>query len=51
VKLSFKEGQESAMSMVVEVGHGEGEVEGEGEYGDSLGVPHHRRKGLETLMP
>jgi hypothetical protein len=47
VKLSFKEGQERAMSMVVEVGHGEGE----GEYGDSLGVPHHRGKDLETLMP
>jgi hypothetical protein len=30
VKLSFKEGRESAMSMVVEVG--QGEVVGEGEY-------------------
>jgi hypothetical protein len=43
VKLSFKEGRESAMSMVVEVG--------QGEYGDSLGEPCHRGKGLETLMP
>jgi hypothetical protein len=33
------------MSMVVEVGLGEG------EYGDSLGEPHRRGKGLETLMP
>jgi hypothetical protein len=49
VKLSFKEGRDSTMSMVVEVGQGEGEVEG--EYGDSLGEPRHRGKGLETLMP
>jgi hypothetical protein len=32
------------MSMVVEVG------QGEGEYGDSLGEPRRRGKGLETLM-
>jgi hypothetical protein len=49
VKLSFKEGRESAMSMMVEVEKGEGG--GEGEYGDSLGEPYHRGKGLETLMP
>jgi hypothetical protein len=24
---------------------------GGGEYGDSLGEPHHRGKGLETLLP
>jgi hypothetical protein len=47
VKLSFKEGRESAMSMMVEVEKGEGE----GEYGDSLGEPYRRGKGLETLMP
>jgi hypothetical protein len=47
VKLSFKEGRESAMSMVVEVGQGEGE----GEYEDSLGEPHRRGKNLEILMP
>jgi hypothetical protein len=45
VKLSFKEGWDSAMSMVVEVGLGEG------DYGDSLGEPRRRGKGLETLMP
>jgi hypothetical protein len=47
MKLSFKEGRESAMSMVVEVGQGEGE----GDYGDSLGEPRYRGKCLETLMP
>jgi hypothetical protein len=36
------------MSMVVEVGQGEGEVEG--EYGDFLGEPLRRGNGLETLM-
>jgi hypothetical protein len=45
VQLSFKEERESAMSMVVEVG------QGEGEYRDSLGEPRRRGKGLETLMP
>jgi hypothetical protein len=35
------------MSMVVEVGQGEGE----GEYEDSLGEPHRRGKNLEILMP
>jgi hypothetical protein len=43
MKLSFKEGRESTISMVVEVG--------EGEYGDSLGEARRRGKGLETLMP
>jgi hypothetical protein len=42
VKLSFKEGRESTMSIVMEV---------EGEYRDSLGEPRHREKGLETLIP
>jgi hypothetical protein len=42
--MSFKEGRESAMSMVVEVG------QGEEEYGDYLGEPHRREKGLEILM-
>jgi hypothetical protein len=37
------------MSMVVEVGQGEGEVEEEGEYRDYLGEPRRRGKGLETL--
>jgi hypothetical protein len=37
------------MSMVVEVGYVEGEVEG--EYGDSLGEPRRREKGLEILLP
>jgi hypothetical protein len=46
VKLSFKEGRESAMSMVVEVGQG-----GRGSTGDFLGEPRRRGKGLEILMP
>jgi hypothetical protein len=32
-------------------GSGQREVEGEGEYEDSLGEPRRRGKGLETLMP
>jgi hypothetical protein len=31
--------------------HGGGSGAGEGEYGDSLGEPRRRGKGLETLMP
>jgi hypothetical protein len=32
--------------------HGGGsEAGGEGEYGDSLGEPCHKGKGLEALMP
>jgi hypothetical protein len=47
VKLSFKDGHESTMSMVVEVGKEEGEVESR----DCLGEARPRGKGLETLMP
>jgi hypothetical protein len=43
VKLSFKEGQDITMSMVVEVG--------EVESRDDLGEPRPRGKVLETLMP
>jgi hypothetical protein len=43
VKLSFKEGRNIAMSMVVEVG--------EVESMDCLGESRPRGKGLETLMP
>jgi hypothetical protein len=43
VKLSFKEGWDNTMSMVVEVG--------EVESRDYLGEPHPRGKDLETLMP
>jgi hypothetical protein len=42
VKLSFKEGWDNTMSMVVEVG--------EVESWDCLGEPRPRGKGLETLM-
>jgi hypothetical protein len=47
VKLSFKEGRDNTMSMVVEVGEEEREVESR----DYLGEPRPRGKGLETLMP
>jgi hypothetical protein len=47
VKLSFKEGRDNTMSMVVEVGEEEGEVESR----DYLREPRPRGKGLETLMP
>jgi hypothetical protein len=43
VKLSFKEGRDNTISMVVEVG--------EVESMDYLGEPRPRGKGLETLMP
>jgi hypothetical protein len=46
VKLSFKEGRDNTMSMVVEV-----EEEGEVESRDCLGEPHPRGNDLETLMP
>jgi hypothetical protein len=46
VKLSFKKGHESTMSMVVEVGEEEGDVESR----NCLGEAHPRGKGLETLM-
>jgi hypothetical protein len=46
VKLSFKEGRDNTMSMMVEVGEEEGEV----ESSDCLGEPHPRGKCLETLM-
>jgi hypothetical protein len=47
VKLSFKEGRDNTMSMVVEVGEEEPEVESR----DCLGDPRPRGKGLETVMP
>jgi hypothetical protein len=47
MKLSFKEGRDNTMSMVVEVGEEEREVESM----DCLGEPRPRGKGLETLMP
>jgi hypothetical protein len=47
VKLSFKEGRDNTMSMVVEVGEEEGDVESR----DCLGEPRPRGKDLETLMP
>jgi hypothetical protein len=46
MKLSFKEGRDNTMSMMVEVGEEEGEVESR----DYLGEPRPRGKGLETLM-
>jgi hypothetical protein len=41
--LSFKEGRDGTMSMVMKVG--------EVEPRDCLGEPRPREKGLETLMP
>jgi hypothetical protein len=46
VKLSFKEGRDNIMSMVVKVGEEEGV-----ESRDCLGEPRPRGKGVETLMP
>jgi hypothetical protein len=46
MKLSFKEVWDNTMSMVVEVGEEEGEVESR----DCLGEPRPREKGLETLI-
>jgi hypothetical protein len=47
VKLSFKEGRDNTISMMVEVGEEEGEVESR----DFLVEPRPRGKGIETLMP
>jgi hypothetical protein len=46
VKLSFKEGRDNTISMVVEVGE-----EGEVELCDCLGESRPKGKGLEILMP
>jgi hypothetical protein len=43
MKLSFKEGWDNTMSMVV--------VVGDAESRDCLGEPRPKGKGLETLMP
>jgi hypothetical protein len=47
VKLSFNEGRDNTMSMVVEVGEEEGEVESR----DCLEESCPRGNGLKSLMP